>query len=103
MANLKKNDFAQTLYFGRVISPKNCYAIGLLIYCATIEKCASFDDATETAILTLNFNQTSAGSHRQTMHSIAIKTQTVARVTFTLLCQFDKGYLITSFQNNFFL
>ena len=49
----QKNDFAQTLQFGRVISPKNCYAIGFLKYRVIIEKCAIFDDAAEAAILHL--------------------------------------------------
>ena len=71
----QKIDFAQTLYFGRAISPKSCYAVGFLKYRVIIEKCVNFDDATEAAILTLNFNPTSADSHRQTMHSIALKTQ----------------------------
>ena len=74
-AYLKKIDFAQTLWFGRAISPKSCYAVGFLKYRVIIEKCANFDDPTEAVILTLNFNPTSADSHRQTMHSIAIKTQ----------------------------
>ena len=70
-------DFAQTLYFGGAISAKSCYAVGFLKYRVIIEKCANFDDATEAAILTLNFNPTSADSHRQTMHSIALKTQAI--------------------------
>ena len=49
------------------------YAVGFLKYRVIIEKCANFDDATEAAILTLNFNLTSADSHRQSMHSIALK------------------------------
>ena len=73
----QKIDFAQTLQFGRVISPKSCYAVGFLKYRVIIEKCANFDDATEAAILTLNFNPTSADSHRQTMHSIALKAQKI--------------------------
>ena len=64
-----KIDFAQTLQFGRVISPNSCYAFGFLKYRVIIEKCATFDDATEAAILTLNFIPTSSDSHRQTMHS----------------------------------
>ena len=63
--------------FGRAISSKSCYAVCFLKYRVIIEKCANFDDATEAAILTLNFNPTSADSHRQTMHSIALKTQTI--------------------------
>ena len=73
----QKIDFAQTLQFGRVISPKSCYAVGFLKYRVIIEKCANFDDATEAAILTLNFNPTSADSHGQTMHSIALKAQKI--------------------------
>ena len=38
---------------------------------------SNFDDATEAVIFTLNFNPTSADSHRQTMHSIALKTQAI--------------------------
>ena len=68
-----------------VISPNNCYAIVFLKYRVIVEKCATFDDATEAAILTLNFNQSLADSHRQTMHSVTIKTQTVGQVTFPLL------------------
>ena len=37
----------------------SCYAVGFLKYRVIIEKCANFDDATEAAILTLNFNPTS--------------------------------------------
>ena len=81
----QKIDFAQTLQFGRAISPKSCYAVGFLKYRVIIEKCANFDEATEVTILTLNFNPTSADSHRQTMHSIALKTQTIVRMTFPLL------------------
>ena len=73
----QKIDFAQTLYFGGAISAKSCYAIGFLKYRVIIEKCANFNDAIETTILTLNFNPTSAASYRQTMHSIALKTQTI--------------------------
>ena len=47
--------------------------VGFLKYRVIIGKYANFDDATEAAILTLNFNPTSADSHRQTMHSIALK------------------------------
>ena len=81
----QKIDFAQTLYFGRAISPKSCYAVGFLKYRVIIENCANFDDPTEAAILTVNFSPTSADSHRQTMHSIALKTQTIVRMTFPLL------------------
>ena len=67
------------------ISAKSCYAVGVLKYRVIIEKCANFDDATEAAILTLNFNPTSANSHRQTMHSIALKAQAIICMTFPLL------------------
>ena len=73
----QKIDFAQTLYFGGAIRAKSCYAVGFLKYRVIIEKSANFDDATEAAILALNFNPTSADSHRQTMHSIALKTQAI--------------------------
>jgi len=63
----------------------SCYAVGFLKYRVIIEKCANFDDATEAAILTLNFNPTSADSHRQTLHSITLKTQTIVSMTFPLL------------------
>ena len=72
-ANLKKS-----------ISLKLCTLVGQLVlrvgflkYRVIIGKCANFDDATEADILTLNFNPTSADSHRQTMHSIALKTQAI--------------------------
>ena len=68
-----------------VISPNNCYAIVFLKYRVIVEKCATFDDATEAAILTLNFNPTSADSHRQTMHSVTLKIQTIVSMTFPLL------------------
>ena len=50
--------------------------VGFLKYRVIIENCANFDDATEAA-MTLNFNPTSANSHRQTMHSIALKTNAI--------------------------
>ena len=92
----QKIDFAQTLQFGRAISAKSCYAVGFLKCRVIIEKCANFDDATEAVILTLNFNPTSADCHRQTMHSIALKTQTI----FDWLVMFnfrqcDVGYWIS--------
>jgi len=39
----QKIDFAQTLLFGRVISPKNCYAVGFIKYCVIIGKNANFE------------------------------------------------------------
>ena len=39
----QKIDFAQTLLFGRVISPKNCYAVGFFKYCVIIGKNANFE------------------------------------------------------------
>ena len=38
----QKIDFAQTLSFGRVINPKNCYAIGFFKYCVISGKNANF-------------------------------------------------------------
>ena len=71
-ANLKKS-----------ISLKLCTLVGQLVlrvgflkYRVIIEKCANFDDATEAA-MTLNFNPTLANWHRQTMHSIALKTNAI--------------------------
>ena len=69
--------FSSTLYFRGANSAKSCYAVGFLKYRVIIGKCANFDDATEAAILTVNFNPTSADSHRQTMHSIFLKTQAI--------------------------
>ena len=73
---IRKIDFARTLYFGGAINAKSCYAVDFLKYRVIIENCANFDDATEAA-MTLNFNPTSANSHRQTMHSIALKTNAI--------------------------
>ena len=39
----QKIDFAQTLLFGRVISPKNCYVVGFFKYCVIIRKNANFE------------------------------------------------------------
>ena len=77
----QKIDFAQTLCLVAQLV-LSCYAVGFLKYRV---KCANFDYATEAAILTLNFNPTSADSHRQTMHSITLKIQTIVSMTFPLL------------------
>ena len=75
--NSKNRGKPQTLYFGGAIRAKSCYAVGFLKYRVIIEKCANFNNATEAAIFTLNFNPTSPDSHQQTMHSIALKTQAI--------------------------
>ena len=73
-ANLKKSILLKLCTLVGQFSAKSCYAVGFLKYRVIIEKCANFDDATEAVILTLNFNPTSADSHRQTIHSIAQNT-----------------------------
>jgi len=93
MANLKKIDFAQTLLFGRVISPKNCYAVGFIKYCVIIGKNANFEPEPNFG----GFSSADCAFNRPK------STNNLFDWPFLCcLCQFDKGYLITSLRDNFF-
>lgn len=86
----QKIDFAQTFLFGRVISPKNCY---FFKYCAIVEKNANFEPEP-------NFGGPSPANR-----AFNRPKSTNNLFEWPFLCrlyQFDKGYLTTSFRDNFF-